>query len=170
VREELARKKQNEIDREVQVQIMEEIFERNPFELPRSMVERELQRMLDTIRYRLSSQNLTLEQAGMDEDAFRERNREAAEKKVRQSILLDKIAVQERFEISEEELDRGLHEVAEEGKQPYEKVRNFYQKHELIEPYRQQLLEEKVMKFLRDQAEITEVDAKATESVEEKAN
>jgi trigger factor len=166
VREELERKKKSQIDAEVEVQLTEELVKRNPFELPRSMVEQELQRMLDTIRYRLSARNLTLEQAGMDENTFRERNRDIAEKKVRKSILFDKLAAQEKFEITDEELDQGLHKAAEEAKQPYEKVRGFYQKSNLMEPYRQQLMEEKVMKFLQEQAEITEVDPRATDSAE----
>jgi len=166
VREGLERKKKSQIDTEVEVQLTEELIRRNPFELPRSMVEQELQRMLDTIRYRLSAQNLTLEQAGMDENTFRERNRDNAEKKVRKSILLDKLAAQERFEVTDEELDQGLHKAAEEAKQPYEKIRGLYQKSNLMESYRQQLMEEKVLKFLQDQAEITEVDPRATDSAE----
>jgi trigger factor len=122
--------------------------------------------MLNTIRYRLSAQNLTLEQAGMAEDTFKERNSDIAEKKVRRSILLDKIAVQERFEITDEELDQGLHKAAEESKQPYAKVRGFYEKNNLMEPYRHQLMEEKVLEFLRAQAEITEVDTTTTDSAE----
>ncbi len=170
VRDELERKKKNEIDMDVGMQLMEELIKRNQFEVPQSMVEQELQSMLDTIRYRLSAQNLTLEQAGMDEDTFKERNRDAAEKKVRRSVLLERIASQKEFEISDEELDQGLHKAAEEAKQPYEKVRDFYQKRNLMEPYRRQLMEEKVIKFLQDQADITEVDTKATDSEKEKTN
>ena len=170
VREELERKKNNEIDMDVEMQLMEELIKRNEFEVPQGMVEQELQSMLDTIRYRLSAQNLTLEQAGMDEDTFKERNRDAAEKKVRRSVLLERIASQKKFEISDEELDQGLHKAAEEAKQPYEKVRDFYQKSNLMEPYRRQLMEEKVIKFLHDQAEIIEVDTKATDFEKGKTN
>jgi len=166
VRAELEHKRENEIDAEVDVQLIEELIKRNPFDLPPSMVEQELQRMLDTIRYRLSAQQLTFEQAGMDEHTFRERNRDIAEKKVRKSILLDKIAVQERFEITEEEVDQGLHKAAEEAKQPYEKVKGFYQKSNLLEPYRHQLLEDKVMRFLRGLAEITEVGTNGADPAE----
>ncbi len=167
VRAELERKRKSHIDAEVGQQILEELINRNPFEVPRSMVEQELQRMLDTILYRLSAQNLTLEQAGMDENTFRERNRDNAEREVRKSILLERIAVQKDFEVSDEELDQGLHKAAEEAKQPYDKVRDFYQKNNLMEPYRRQLLEEKVINFLLDQAEITEVDAPATDPEQE---
>jgi trigger factor len=170
VHQELELKKQNEIETDIGMQLVEELIKRNPFELPQGMVEQELQRMLDTVRYRLTAQNLTLEQVGMNEDTFKERNRDIAEKKVQKSILLERIADQEGFEISDEELDQGLHKAAEETNQSYEKVRDLYHQSNLIEPYRRGLMEEKVLKSLHDQAEVTEVDSRATGSEEGKAN
>ena len=168
VRQELESSKTKRIDDEIWVQISDELIKRNPFEVPKSMVEQELQRMLDTIRYRLSSQNLTLEQAGMDEDTFRDRNRELAEKRVRTSILLEKISHQESLEISDEELDQNLHSTAERMNQPYDKVKDFYLRSNMMDSYKHQLLEDKVINYLRDQADITEVDEIPASGPEEK--
>jgi trigger factor len=168
VRQELESSKTKRIDDEIWVQISDELIKRNPFEVPKSMVEQELQRMLDTIRYRLSSQNLTLEQAGMNEDTFRERNRELAEKRVRTSVLLEKISHQESLEISDEELDKSLHSTAEKMNQPYDKVRDFYLRSNMMDSYKHQLLEDKVINYIRDQADITEVDQISTSGPEEK--
>jgi trigger factor len=168
VRQELENSKKKRIDDEVWVQICDELLNRNPFEVPKSMVEQELQRMLDSIRFRLSSQNLTLEQAGMDEDTFKERNRQMAEKRVRTSILLERIAQQEGFEISDEELDQGLHGAAEKMNQPYDKVRDFYLRSNMMDSYRHQLLEDKVINFLQDQADITEGEPVAISDPEKK--
>lgn len=170
VRQELASIKRNQLDDEVWGQIRDELLRRNPFEVPQSMVEQELQRMLDTIQYRLTTQNLTLEQAGLDEETFKERNREIAERRVRTSILLESIAQQEDFEISDEELDQGLRKSAENINQPYAKVRDFYQRSKLIEGYRHQLMEEKVINFLQAQADITEVDSAAAADSDEDKN
>jgi len=168
IRQELESSKKKRIDDEVWVQICDELLNRNPFEVPKSMVEQELQRMLDTIRFRLSSQNLTLEQAGMDEDTFKERNRQMAEKRVRTSILLERISHQEGFEISDEELDQGLHGTAEKMNQPYDKVRDFYLRSKMMDSYRHQLLEDKVISFLQDQADITEGEQVAISGPEKK--
>jgi trigger factor len=168
VRQELENSKKKRIDDEVWVQICDELLNRNPFEVPNSMVEQELQRMLDSIRFRLSSQNLTLEQAGMDENTFKERNRPMAEKRARTSILLERIAYQEGFEISDEELDQGLHSVAEKMNQPYDKVRDFYLRSNMMDSYRHQLLEDKVINFLQDQAAITEGEPVAISDPEKK--
>jgi trigger factor len=168
VRQELESSKRKRRDDEVWVQISDELLKRNPFEVPKGMVEQELQRMLDTIRFRLSSQNLTLEQAGMDEETFRERNRQLAEKRVRTSILLEKVSHQEGLKISDEELEQALHSSAEKMNQPFDKVRDFYLKNKMLDSYRHQLLEEKVINFLQDQADITEGEPVATSEPEEK--
>ena len=168
IRQELESSKRKRIDDEVWVQICDELLNRNPFEVPKSMVEQELQRMLDTIRFRLSSQNLTLEQAGMDEDTFKERNRQMAEKRVRTSILLERISHQEGFEIGDEELDQGLRSTAEKMNQPYDKVRDFYLRNNMMDSYRHQLLEDKVINFLQDQADITEGERVAISDPEKK--
>jgi trigger factor len=57
VRQELEGKREQQVDADVWAQVLDELISRNPFDVPQSMVEQELQRMLDTIRYRLSAQN-----------------------------------------------------------------------------------------------------------------
>jgi trigger factor len=169
VRQELESKKEQQVDAEVWTQVLDELISRNPFDVPQSMVEQELQRMLDTIRYRLSAQNLTLEQAGMDDETFKEHNREAAERRVRATILLERIAQQESLEVSDEEVEQGLHRSAKDMNQSYEQVRDFYKNNNLMEPYKRQLMEEKVINFLRDHADVTEVEETASGPGEEKS-
>jgi trigger factor len=159
VRRELESKKKEQQDSGLWQQIRDELIRRNPFEVPQSMVEQELQRMLDTIEYRLTAQNLSLEQAGIDEKTFKERHRQIAEMTVRTSIILENIAHQEHLAIQEEELEQALEETAANMNQPYDKVKDFYRRSNLLEQYRKQLLEEKVFNFLKDQATITEADA-----------
>ena len=169
VRQELESNKEQQVDAEVWAQVLDKLISRNPFDVPQSMVEQELQRMLDTIRYRLSAQNLTLEQAGMDEKTFKERNREAAERRVRATILLERIAQQESLEVSDEEVDQGLHSSAKDMNQSYEQVRDLYNNNNLMEPYKRQLMEEKVINFLRDHADVTEVEEAASGPGEDKS-
>ena len=167
IRQELESSKRKRIDDEVWVQLCDELLKRNPFEVPKSMVEQELQRMLDTISFRLSAQNLTLEQAGMDESTFKKQNRQMAERRVRTSILLERISHQEGLEISDEELEGALHSTAEKMNQSVDKVRDFYLRNNIMNSYRHQLLEEKVINFLQDQAYIIEGELVATAGPEE---
>jgi trigger factor len=169
IHQELEVRKNSDSEVEVARQIMEELAKRNPIEVPQAMVEQELQKMLDTIRFRLSAQNLTLEQTGMDEDTLKEQHRAMAEKKVRETLLLAQIAEQESLQVSDEEVDKRLHDAADEANQPYEKIRDFYEKNNLLDSFRHQLVEEKALEHLKNQAEITEVEPDTIDSEEERS-
>ncbi len=155
-RQQLEKQKAKAIDAEVRQQLLDELIARNPFEVPQGLVERELQRMVETVRYRLAAQNVTLEQAGIREDSFRQQNRDRAERSARASLLLERLAAEQRLVVSDEDVEEGLRQSAEELNRPLDKVKDFYKKNNLIEPLRRQLLEDKAVRFLLDQALITE--------------
>ncbi len=157
IRQQLEKQKAKAIDAEVRQQLVDELIARNPFEVPQGMVEQELQRTLETVRYRLAAQNVTLEQAGVREDSFRQQNRDRAERSARANLLLERLTAEQRLVVSDEELEEGLRQSAEELNRPLDKVKDFYTKNNLIEPLRRQLLEDKAVRFLLDQALITEV-------------
>jgi trigger factor len=157
IRQQLEKQKAKAVDAEVRQQLVDEVIARNPFEVPNGIVERELQRMLETIRYRLAAQHVTLEQAGIREETFAQQNRDRAEKSARANLILERLAVDQGLTVTDEELDEGLRRSAEDLNRPLEQVKDFYAKNNLIEPFRSQLLEEKVLRLLLDQALVTEV-------------
>ena len=157
IRRQVEKQKNKANDGEVRQQLVAELIARNPFEVPQGMVERELQRMLETIRYRLAAQNVSLEQAGVQEGTFKQQNRDRAENSVRATVLLERLAAQENLVVTDDELEERLRQSAEELNRPLDKVKDFYRKNNLMEPLRRELLEEKVVKLLLDQADITEV-------------
>jgi len=157
IREQLEKQKAKATDAEVRQQLVDELITRHPFEVPYGMVERELHSMVETIRYRLAAQNMTLEQAGVREETFKQQNRDRAERSARANLLLERLAAEQRLVVSDEELEEGLLQSAKELNRPIDKVKDFYAKNNLIEPLRRQLLEDKVVKLLLDQALITEV-------------
>jgi trigger factor len=157
IRQQVEKQKNKAIDGEVRQQLVDELIARNLFEVPQGMVERELQRMLETIRHRLAAQNVSLDQAGIQEGTFKQQNRDRAEKSVRATLLLERLAAQENLAVADDELEEGLRQSAEELNRPLDKVKDFYRKNNLMEPLRRQLLEEKVVRLLLDQADITEV-------------
>lgn len=157
IRQQVEKQKNKANDGEVRQQLVDELTARNPFEVPQAMVERELHRMLETLRYRLAAQNVSLEQAGIQEGTFKQQNRDRAEKSVRATLLLERLAAQENLVVTDDELEEGLRQSAEEMNRPLDKVKDLYRKNNLMEPLRRQLLEEKVVKVLLEQADIIEV-------------
>jgi len=130
------------------------LVERNPFSVPPSMVERRVQGLIQGAKLRLAQQGLKLEEAKLDPEKLRESFRPTAEKEIRGSLILEKIAETEKFSVSEAELEKRYEEMAQQLQQRAETVKNYHIKEGLVEDLRAQLLEEKTLAFLLDQAKI----------------
>ena len=69
--------------------------------------------MVTDMEQRLSQQNMSMDEAGLSPEMIREKYRETAEKQVRRHLLLNKLIEQEKLELSDEEVDAGYTELAE---------------------------------------------------------
>ena len=107
VREDLEHEARHAAERDVRAALMKQLAARVPFEVPASLVERELDRRLEEFARRLMDQNVDPRQAGIDWSAFRESQREVAREAVAGAIVLDEVARREQLEVSAEEIGAG---------------------------------------------------------------
>ena len=92
---------------------MKQLAARVPFEVPASLVERELDRRLEDFARRLMEQKIDPRQAGIDWNAFRESQREVAREAVAGAIFLDEVARREQLDADAEEIDQEVGRYAE---------------------------------------------------------
>ena len=78
--------------RAVRNSLLSQLAQRIPFELPGSLVEREMDRRVEEFARRLMEQGVDPRQAGMDWNEFRESQRQAARDAVGSAIALDQLA------------------------------------------------------------------------------
>ena len=85
-------------------------------EIPEAMIERQMDHMLNDIRYRLSMQGISLEDyckyTGSSIEAMRKEMRGDAEKRVKSQLVLEAISKAEALEETAEELEQKLDEYA----------------------------------------------------------
>ena len=112
VREDLEHEARHAAEREVRGDLMKQLASRVPFDVPASLIEREIDRRLEDFARRLLDQNIDPRQAGIDWDAFRESQRDPAREAMASAIALDEIARREQLQVSEEEIE---HEIARYG-------------------------------------------------------
>ena len=84
---------------------MKQLAARVPFEVPASMVDREIDRRLEDFARRLIDQNVDPRQAGIDWNAFRESQREVAREAVAAALVLDEVTRREKLEVSDAEVE-----------------------------------------------------------------
>jgi trigger factor len=92
---------------------MKQLAARVPFEVPASLVDREIDRRLEEFARRLMDQNVDPRQAGIDWNAFRESQREPAREAVAAALVLDEVTRREQLDVTDAEVEREVERYAE---------------------------------------------------------
>ena len=98
--------------RQLRTEILKQLADRVTFELPPSLVDREIDRRLEEFARQLMQQNVDPRQAGIDWAQFREAQREPARTTVASALVLDEIARREGITVSPEDVDKEIEEFA----------------------------------------------------------
>jgi trigger factor len=155
--ESIEKEETQRIEAAVKNKLIGQLIEKNPFEAPSSMVERQIEFMIADTQRVLLSQGSSLEKLGIPADTMKENYRDEAEKQVKCSLLIEVIAEKEDITVGDEEAEEKLKEIARANNQEVEKVRDFYRKQGLWEGLKTKLLENKTLDFLLERAKIVEV-------------
>lgn len=164
---ELMQEKTATVEGDLNDRVMRKLLELNQFPVPDRTVAYEVQQMINQTEENLKRAGQTLETAGISREKLVEHNRDAAEKRVRGDFILKKVAELEELTLSDEDLKQGYERIAEEYKMSLQEVKGYFKRREEVLPFIAELLNEKVLKFLRDAANIVEVAAETEEAGEE---
>jgi len=93
--------------------LLKQLGQRIAFELPSSLVEREIDRRLEEFARRLMDQGVDPRKAGIDWSQFREAQREPARDAVASALVLDEIARRENLTVTAEDVDKEVAQFAE---------------------------------------------------------
>jgi trigger factor len=155
VREDLEHEARHSAERDVRADLMKQLAARVPFEVPPSLVERELDRRLEDFARRLMEQKIDPRQAGIDWDAFRESQREVARDAVAGAIYLDEVARRERLDATPDEIEQEVGRWAERSGRTPAAVRAALEKEGGMSRVSAGLRREKSIDFLMARATLT---------------
>jgi trigger factor len=158
IRENLTSGYEKRTEQELNEQIFTKLLEMAEFEIPDAMVEMELEHILNDAERSFTQANKTFEEAGITRENLAEKYRPTAEQQVRRHLILGKIVDQEAIEVSDNEVDDGLAEMAKTYQQPVEQIKAFYKSNkESLEVFKHTLLEKKAIKLIMENSQIEEV-------------
>lgn len=146
------------IDGDLRERLVSALIERNPIEVPESMVKSQLEYMLGNVKQRMQSQGMTMEMLGMNEASFGQMYRDTAVQQVQGSLILGAVARQEKIAVEPTEIDGKLEEIASMANAPLDAVKKYYASDENRRGLMAQIVEEKAVRLLLDQAVIEDVD------------
>jgi trigger factor len=156
VREDLEHEARHAAEREVRADLMKQLAARLPFEVPASLVEREIDRRLEDFARRLMDQNIDPREAGIDWNAFRESQRDVAREAVASALVLDELARHEKLDATEDEVEREIARYAERTGRAPAAVRAGLEKEGGLSRIRHGLRREKAVDYAISKATFTE--------------
>lgn len=129
IREKLEESAVNQAEASFENSIMNALIEKVDSPIPNCMFEQRIDALMRSFDQQLRQQgmdmNLYFQYTGMDADSFRDTYRERAESEVKLRLALEKIAELENIEVSEEEINTGLAEIAAANNMDVEMVKRF---------------------------------------------
>jgi len=133
---------------------MQQLAKRLPFEVPASLVERELDRRLEDFARRMMDQGIDPREAGIDWQAFRQSQRDAAVQSAASAIYLDQLARQEHIEATSDEIEEEVARYAERTGRTPAAVRAALEKEQGLSRVASGIRREKSIDFLMSRATI----------------
>lgn len=171
IRERLQKEKGNRAEGDITDRIMLKLLENHDFEVPSRLVRFEIEEMIKNTEKSLQQSGMDLESAGINREDLVGRNKETAEKRVRGDFILKKIAEVEAIKVNDEDLDRAFKRIGDQYNMPIAQVKEYFQSRDDLLPFMNEILNEKILTFLRENAKFVEASSMAKEgNIEESAD
>jgi trigger factor len=154
VRGDLEHERAHEADRELRADLLRHLASRVLFEVPSSLIDREIDRRVEDFVRRLIEQQIDPMKTNINWEEFRERQREAAEEAVKGALVLDEVARREHVEVSEQDIEAELTRYAERTGRTFAAVRARVEKEGGLARLASGLRREKAMDWLLGKATI----------------
>jgi trigger factor len=151
---EIEKEKELGLERQLKDQVVDQLLEANPFEVPDSLVEEQAKAMVSDTKLRLAAQGVVLKNLSVSEEKLQEDYKVMAQKQVRTFLILEKIAGQEGIAVTDDEADDRLREMSERMHQKFDVVKRYYEKNGLLPEVKDGIIRDKTLNFLLEKANI----------------
>ena len=116
IRKQLEEKKEKQAKATRENKAIEKLIESSKMDIPASMIENQQHSMLDEFKQQLAMQGMSFDMysqyTGMNEDVMLEQVKPEAEKRVKSRLVLEAVSKAENIEVSDEDLDKKLEDMA----------------------------------------------------------
>ena len=152
--EDIKKEKELTLDRQLRDQVVDQLLEANPFEVPESLVEEQAKALVSDTKLKLATQGVVLKNLGVSEEKLQEDYKTMAQKQVRTFLILEKIAGQEGIAVTDQEAEDRLKEMSERMHQKFDVVKQYYEKNGLLPEVKAGIIRDKALSFLLEKANI----------------
>ena len=151
IKERLTKEAENRAEIELDNDILDKIIDDTNFVAPDSMVEDEYNRQYNGMLAQMQYQGIKFEDyakyIGKTEEEFKHEIKLAASRNVKARVVLEKLLRDEKIDITEEEIDKKMEEIAKGAGKPYEEFKKQVN-NDLVNRVANELLMSKLIDFL----------------------
>lgn len=116
IRKQLEEKKEKQAKTKIENAAIEKLMETSEMDIPASMIEGQQETMLNEFKQQLSMQGMSFDiysqYTGLNEETMLEQVKPEAEKRVKSRLVLEAVSKAENIEVSDEDVDKKLEEMA----------------------------------------------------------
>jgi trigger factor len=153
IRENIEAEKKHRAEHEAKDKLVAELVKRNDFTVPEALVDRQVDLRLERGLRALVAQGMrTEDMKKMDLNRLRAGQRDQAVQEVKASLLLDRIADEEKIEVGDEEINQEVEALARQSKQTPEAIRARLTRDGALDRIRNRIRNEKTLNFLYHQS------------------
>jgi trigger factor len=153
VKEDLQKQLESQSDGKIRQSIMKTLIDRYSFDIPQSLINQEKQYLLN--RYAYDYERRGLKMPDINEEILSSFDKRA-QTNVKASIILNKIASKEDIYVTRSEVDNKINEMASMYGIPFDRYKETYEKNNMLSGLESKLIEEKVLDFIIEKANIKE--------------
>ena len=124
IREDMEKRAGQEADHRLRAELMRKLLEGHQFEVPQSLIDHQTNYRMETAVRDMIGRGIDPRTQEINWEGAREELKGQAEEDVRGSMLLERIAEEEKIAVSDDEIEAEIHAIAEGSKQPIEQVRS----------------------------------------------
>ena len=130
VKENIKTRKESAAEDKYIDELLKEIADNTEVDIPDTMINDEINHMIEHFKEHITMQGITIEQfyqfTNSSEDKLKEEYHDEALRRVKNRLIIEKIIEEEKIEVSDEEVDNKLEELAKKYKMTKEEVKKEY--------------------------------------------
>jgi trigger factor len=152
VRRDLFREREAVAMQQAKAKLVETLVDNHSFEVPETFVDRQIQADLEGNLRELAAQGVDPRKLNIDWHELKKSQQERATREVKATLLLDKIAEREAIETLTDEVDREIHRISKQVREPAAAVRMRLEKDGTVRRIATRIRTDKVLNFLFENA------------------
>ncbi len=156
VREELIKEKEGFRKRELTNKAMEALLKGVDVPVPKRFLDKRVHGMIEEAQSRYQQQNFSEEEMQSITEKMHADFGKRAEERIKGEIILARIAEKEGFTIEDSEVEARLKTIAQDANKTYNEVKGIYEQYGLIPGVKDQIMEEKAVDFVLENAVVKE--------------